>query len=107
MGCSSNQDLLSAPTTITLFDGDTSISAGVLEDKTFHSVLANRKERITFSGSISKQSSGYLVDMLVIRIREDKTGQAFRQFDQLDTSIYMEQGKLVVLGYDKFKVILE
>ena len=54
MGCSSNQELAPDPTSITLFYGDTSISAGVLEDKTFSSVLADRVESVTFSGSIRK-----------------------------------------------------
>ena len=73
MGCSSNQVLAPEPTSITLFYGDTSISAGVLEDKTFNSVLADRIESVTFSGSIQKQDSGYLVDMLVIRETKDPT----------------------------------
>ncbi|MCT4350897.1 MULTISPECIES: hypothetical protein [Vibrio] len=105
MGCSSNQKLMPDPTTITLFYGDTSISAGVLEDKTFSSVLTNRKESVTFSGSISKQNSGYFVDMLVIR--EDKTRQSTRQ---LNTSLHMDPGELVDVGgvnNDVFRVILE
>ncbi|MEZ9297552.1 hypothetical protein AB4168_03510 [Vibrio splendidus] len=105
MGCSSNQELAPDPTSITLFYGDTSISAGVLEDKTFSSVLADRKESVTFSGTIRKQDSGYLVDMLVIR--EDKTHQSTRQ---LNTSLLMKPGELVDVGgvnNDVFRVILE
>lgn len=48
IGCSSNQELIPDPKNITLFYGDTSISAGVLEDKTFSSVLADRVESVTF-----------------------------------------------------------
>jgi hypothetical protein len=105
IGCSSNQELVPDPTTITLFYGDTSISAGVLEDKTFSSVLANRKESVTFSGAISKQNSGYFVDMLVIR--ETKEPRSTRQ---LNTSLLMKPGELVDVGgvnNDVFSVILE
>ncbi len=105
IGCSSNQELVVAPTTITLFYGDTSISAGVLEDKTFNSILADRVESVTFSGSIRKQDSGYLVDMLVIR--ETKEPRSTRQ---LNTSLHMKTGELVDVGgvnNDVFRVILE
>ncbi|MDH5914423.1 MULTISPECIES: hypothetical protein [Vibrio] len=105
MGCSSNQKLMPDPTTITLFYGDTSISAGVLEDKTFNSVLANRKESVTFSGSISKQNSGYFVDMLVIREMKEP-----RSTRQLNASLVMKPGELVDVGgvnNDVFRVILE
>ncbi len=105
MGCSSNRVLAPAPTSITLFYGDTSISAGVLEDKTFNSVLADRVESVTFSGSIRKQDSGYLVDMLVIRETKDP-----RSTRQLNTSLHMKTGELVDVGgvnNDVFRVILE
>ncbi|WP_215403973.1 hypothetical protein [Vibrio gigantis] len=105
MGCSSNQELAPDPTTITLFYGDTSISAGVLEDKTFNSVLADRVESVTFSGLIRKQDSGYLVDLLVIRETKDP-----RSTRQLNTSLHMETGELVDVGgvnNDVFRVILE
>ncbi|NAZ97378.1 hypothetical protein [Vibrio toranzoniae] len=105
MGCTSNQELALDPTSITLFYGDTSISAGVLEDKTFNSVLADRVESVTFSGSIRKQDSGYLVDMLVIR--ETKQPRSTRQ---LNTSLLMRPGELVDVGgvnNDVFRVILE
>ncbi|MEZ9516377.1 hypothetical protein AB4359_14485 [Vibrio splendidus] len=105
MGCSSKPELAPDPTTITLFYGDTSISSGVLEDKTFSSVLADRKESVTFSGTIRKQDSGYLVDMLVIR--EDKTHQSTRQ---LNTSLLIKPGELVDVGgvnNDVFRVIIE
>ncbi|SBS32968.1 hypothetical protein VTO7225_01729 [Vibrio toranzoniae] len=105
MGCTSNQELALDPTSITLFYGDTSISAGVLEDKTFNSVLADRVESVTFSGSIRKQDSGYLVDMLVIR--ETKQPRSTRQ---LNTSLIMKPRELVDVGgvnNDVFRVILE
>ena len=105
MGCSSNQELAPDPTSITLFYGETSISAGVLEDKTFNSVLADRAESVTFSGSIRKQDSGYLVDMLVIR--ETKKPRSTRQ---LNTSLHMKTGELVDVGgvnNDIFRVVLE
>ncbi|WP_139685559.1 hypothetical protein [Vibrio tasmaniensis] len=105
VGCSSNQERFYAPSSITLFYDDTSISAGVLEDKTFNSVLADRKESVTFSGSISKQNSGYFVDILVIR--EDKMHQSIRQ---LNTSLHMKPRELVDVGgvnNDVFRVILE
>ncbi|MCG9642356.1 hypothetical protein L1D22_21180 [Vibrio sp. Isolate34] len=105
MGCSSNQELAPEPTSITLFYGDTSISAGVLEDQTFSSVLADRVESVTFSGTIRKQDSGYFVDMLVIR--ETKEPRSTRQ---LNTSLLMKQGELVDVGgvnNDVFRVILE
>lgn len=105
MGCSSNQVLAPEPTSITLFYGDTSISAGVLEDKTFNSVLADRIESVTFSGSIQKQDSGYLVDMLVIRETKDP-----RSTRQLNTSLHMKTGELVDVGgvnNDVFRVIIE
>ncbi len=105
MGCSSTQELAPDPTSITLFYGKTSISAGVLEDKTFNSVLADRAESVTFSGLVRKQHSGYLVDMLVIR--ETKEPRSTRQ---LNTSIHMKTGELVDVGgvnNDIFRVILE
>ena len=105
VGCSSNQVLAPDPTSITLFYGDTSISAGVLEDQTFSSVLADRVESVTFSGTIRKQDSGYFVDMLVIR--ETKEPRSTRQ---LNTSLLMKQGELVDVGgvnNDVFRVILE
>lgn len=105
MGCTSNQELALDPTSITLFYGDTSISAGVLEDKTFNSVLADRVKSVTFSGSIRKQDSGYLVDMLVIR--ETKQPRSTRQ---LNTSLIMKPRELVDVGgvnNDVFRVILE
>ncbi|MEZ9203958.1 hypothetical protein AB4151_16420 [Vibrio splendidus] len=105
IGCSSNQELVPDPTTITLFYGDTSISAGVLEDKTFSSVLANRKESVTFSGAISKQNSGYFVDMLVIREMKEP-----RSTRQLNASLVMKPGELVDVGgvnNDVFRVVLE
>lgn len=105
MGCTSNQELALDPTSITLFYGETSISAGVLEDKTFNSVLADRVESVTFSGSIRKQDSGYLVDMLVIR--ETKQPRSTRQ---LNTSLIMKPRELVDVGgvnNDVFRVILE
>ncbi|WP_454440146.1 hypothetical protein [Vibrio bathopelagicus] len=105
MGCSSNQKLTPDPTSITLFYSDTSISAGVLEDKTFNSVRADRKESVTFSGAVRKQDSGYLVDMLVIR--ETKQPRSTRQ---LNTSLHMDTGELVDVGgvnNDVFRVIIE
>ncbi|MFA0114205.1 hypothetical protein AB4407_11075 [Vibrio sp. 10N.261.46.E11] len=105
VGCSSNQELTLDPTTITLFYGETSISAGVLEDKTFNSVLADRRESVTFSGSLSKQNSGYLVDMLVIR-----ENRAPRSKRQLNTLLLMKPGELVDVGgvnNDVFRVMLE
>ncbi len=105
VGCSSNQEPMLNPTTITLFYGASSISAGVLEDKTFNSVLADRKESVTFSGAVRKQDSGYLVDMLVIR--ETKQPRSTRQ---LNTSLHMDTGELVDVGgvnNDVFRVILE
>ena len=104
-GCASSEALQSDPTSITLFYGETSISAGVLEDKTFNSVLADRAESVTFSGLVRKQDSGYLVDMLVIR--ETKEPRSSRQ---LNTSIHMKTGELVDVGgvnNDIFRVILE
>ncbi len=105
IGCSSNQELAPEPTSITLFYGDTSISSGVLEDKTFSSVLADRVESVTFSGSIRKQDSGYFVEMLVIR--ETKEPRSTRQ---LNASLVMKPGELVDVGgvnNDVFRVILE
>ncbi|UPR37322.1 hypothetical protein ITG13_20775 [Vibrio cyclitrophicus] len=105
MGCSSNRVLAPDPTSITLFYGDTSISAGVLEDKTFKSVLADRVESVTFSGSISKQNSGYFVDILVIREMKEP-----RSTRQLNTSLVMKPRELVDVGgvnNDVFRVILE
>lgn len=105
VGCSSNQELAPDPTTITLFYGDTSISAGVLEDQTFNSVLADRTESVTFSGTIRKQKSGYSADILVIR--ETRSPHSKRQ---LNTVLPMKQGELVDVGgvnNDVFRVILE
>ncbi|MEZ8517885.1 hypothetical protein AB9R81_20740 [Vibrio cyclitrophicus] len=105
MGCSSKQELAPDPTTITLFYGDKSISAGVLEDKTFNSILADRVESVTFSGSISKQDSEFLINMLVIR--ETKEPRSTRQ---LNTTLLMKPGGLVDVGgvnNDVFKVTLE
>tara|TARA_B100001059_G_C17786765_1_gene557613 strand:+ start:1022 stop:1426 length:405 start_codon:yes stop_codon:yes gene_type:complete len=104
-GCASNEAIQPDPTSITLFYGETSISAGVLEDKTFNSILADRAESVTFSGSIRKQHSGYLVDMLVIR--ETKKPRSTRQ---LNISLHMETGELVDVGgvnNDIFRVILD
>ena len=94
MGCASNEAIQPDPTSITLFYGETSISAGVLEDNTFN-----------FSGLVRKQDSGYLVDMLVIR--ETKEPRSTRQ---LNTSIHMKTGELVDVGgvnNDVWRVILE
>ena len=105
MGCSSNPELAPDPKTITLFYGDTSISSGVLEDKTFSSVLADRVESVTFSGAIRKQDSGYFVDILVIREKKEP-----RSTRQLNASLVMKQGELVDVGgvnNDVFRVILE
>ncbi|MEZ9566360.1 hypothetical protein AB4454_17050 [Vibrio artabrorum] len=105
VGCSSNQELAPDTATITLFYDDTSISAGVLEDNTFNSVLADRVESVTFSGSIRKQDSGYLVDMRVTREKKDP-----RSTRQLDTSLYMEPGKLVDVGgvnNDVYRLVLK
>lgn len=104
-GCASNEALQPDPTSITLFYGETSISAGVLEDKTFNSVLTDRAESVTFSGLVRKQDTGYLVDMLVIR--ETKEPRSTRQ---LNTSLHMKTGELVDVGgvnNDVFRVILE
>ncbi|TKG12438.1 hypothetical protein [Vibrio lentus] len=105
MGCSSNQELAPDPTSITLFYGDTSISAGVLEDKTFSSVLADRVESVTFSGVIRKQDPGYFVDILVIREKKEP-----RSTRQLNASLLMKPGELVDVGgvnNDVFRVIIE
>ncbi|WP_286300259.1 hypothetical protein [Vibrio apostichopi] len=105
MGCSSKPELGPDPKSITLFYGDTSISSGVLEDKTFSSVLADRVESVTFSGAIRKQDSGYFVDILVIR--ETKEPRSTRQ---LNASLVMKPGELVDVGgvnNDVFRVIIE
>ena len=104
-GCASNEVLQPDPTSITLFYGETSISAGVLEDKTFNSVLADRAESVTFSGSIRKQDPGYLVDILVIRVKKELSSTR-----QLNASLVMQPGALVDVGgvnNDIFRVILE
>ncbi|MEO9494865.1 MAG: hypothetical protein ABJG42_10305 [Vibrio splendidus] len=105
MGCSSKPELAPDPKTITLFYGDTSISSGVLEDKTFSSVLADRVESVTFSGAIRKQYSGYFVDILVIREKKEP-----RSTRKLNASLVMKQGELVDVGgvnNDVFRVIIE
>ena len=87
------------------FRSSDNVERVVLEDKTFNSVLADRAESVTFSGSIRKQDSGYLVDMLVIR--ETKKPRSTRQ---LNTSLHMKTGELVDVGgvnNDIFRVVLE
>ncbi len=90
MGCASNEAIQPDPTSITLLYGETSISAGVLEDKTFNSVLPIGLKVWLFRLVRKKQRLGYLVDML-----RDSRNKEPRSTRQLNTSIHMKTGELV------------
>jgi hypothetical protein len=91
IGCSSNYSI--EPNEIILTYGESSISALIQESNVFEGINDTNKETVEFSGTITKQDTGYLVDIVVVREAKDrKTSQ------HLNTAVMLKNEESVVIG---------
>ena len=103
MGCSSKQAV--EPTQIVLSYGESSITAVIQQNNMFDAIEDNENETVEFSGSLTKQDSGYLMDIVVVQ--EKKIRQATME---LNTTLLIQvEEPIVVGGYnnDVWRVILK
>ncbi|CDT53229.1 putative exported protein [Vibrio coralliirubri] len=83
------------PTSMTLTYGDSSVSAEIRKDRKFDITRSNDDENVEFSGSVTKEDTDYIVDVLVLL--ENKSNNSSREInttilvrnDQLETLIFI------------------
>ena len=84
------------PTSVTLTYGDSSISAEIGKDKKFAIIRNNDDEKLEFSGSVTKEYTDYIVDVLVIK--DSKSNQSS---SELKTTILVTKEQfdtLILIG---------
>lgn len=91
IGCSSNYSI--EPNEVVLTYGESSISAVIQEDNVFEGIHDTDKETVEFSGTVTKQDTCYLVDVVVIR-----EAKARKASQNLNTVIMLQSGEPVVIG---------
>ncbi|EHR0574028.1 hypothetical protein KS872_003799 [Vibrio parahaemolyticus] len=87
---------LEEPQTAVLNYGQTSVSAPIQVDRGFDAVEDNDEEIIELSGSVIKEYSDYVVDVLVVR--KSKSRHSSRE---LKTTLFVQQdqlGKPMMIG---------
>ena len=77
------------PTSVVLTYGSSFISAEIYEDRRFETRKDNDEENVQFSGSVTKNSLDYLVDVLVVR--KSKSSKSSRE---LNTTILVQSDQI-------------
>lgn len=91
IGCSSNYSI--EPNEVVLTYCESSISAVIQEGNVFEGINDTDKETVEFSGTVTKQDTGYLVDVVVIR--EAKVRKASQN---LNTAVMLQSEEPVIIG---------
>ncbi|MGI3067216.1 hypothetical protein ACRTEL_22700 [Vibrio diabolicus] len=93
-GSSGSQNV--EPTSVVLTYDNSSISAEIHQDKKFETIKDTDEEYVEFSGSVTKDSSDYIVDVLVVR--KSKSRKSSRE---LNTTILIQNEQIempIVIG---------
>ncbi|EGQ8297174.1 hypothetical protein GTW31_24430 [Vibrio parahaemolyticus] len=93
-GSSGSQNV--EPTSVVLTYDNSSISAEIHQDRRFETIKDNDEENVEFSGSVTKDSSDYIVDVLVVR--KSKSRKSSRE---LNTTILVQSEQIetpIVIG---------
>ncbi|AVF95482.1 hypothetical protein AL552_17960 [Vibrio diabolicus] len=93
-GSSGNQNV--EPTSVVLSYDNSSISAEIYQDRKFETIKDTDEEHVEFSGSVTKDSSDYIVDVLVVR--KSKSRKSSRE---LNTTILVQNEQIempIVIG---------
>ncbi|MGY5772252.1 hypothetical protein ACXHP8_11195 [Vibrio antiquarius] len=84
------------PTSVVLTYDNSSISAEINQDRRFETIKDNDEENVEFSGSVTKDFSDYIVDVLVVR--KSKSRKSSRE---LNTTILVQSEQIetpIVIG---------
>lgn len=86
------------PTSVFVTYGSSSISAVIQKGKEFSAVEENDGEKIKLSGLVTKEYPDFIVDVVVVLIRENKHSKSSRE---INTTILVkgeELGNPIVIG---------
>lgn len=86
------------PTSVFVTYGSSSISAVIQKGKEFSAVEEKDEERIKLSGFVTKEYPDYIVDVVVVLVRENKHRKSSRE---INTTILVkgeELGNPIVIG---------